>query len=71
MQAASAQTRLTPTAPIAQVAVRPAGPVPNQTTTEQVSQGQPTGLRLLQLEEWEDGHLYNENPLSSIHYAIE
>lgn len=71
MQAASAQTRLTPTAPIAQVAARPAGPVPNQTTTEQVSQGQPTGLRLLQLEEWEDGHLYNENPPSSIHYAVE
>jgi hypothetical protein len=57
-------------APIAQmVAARPAGPFPNHTTTEHVLQSQP-GLRLLQLEEWEEGHLYNENPSSSIHYAV-
>jgi hypothetical protein len=49
----------------------PAGPGPKHATTEQVLQSQPTGLRLLQLEEWEDGHLYNENPPSSIHYAVE
>jgi hypothetical protein len=71
MQAVSACPSHLPAAPITPVAARPAGPVPNHTTTEQVSQSQPTGLRLLQLEEWEDGHLYNENPLSSIHYAVE
>ena len=72
MQVVSAHPAHSTAAPIAQmVAARPACPVPNHTTTEQVSQSQPTGLRLLQLEEWEDGHLYNENPLSSIHYAVE
>jgi hypothetical protein len=71
MQAVSAHPDRSTAAPITQVAARPASPGPNHTTTEQVLQSQPTGLRLLQLEEWEDGHLYNENPPSSIHYAVE
>jgi hypothetical protein len=71
MQAVGAHPSHLSAALIAQVAARPAGPVPNHTTTKQVSQSQPTGLRLLQLEEWEDGRLYIEDPPSSIYYTIE
>ncbi|KAM0714703.1 hypothetical protein Q7P37_009720 [Cladosporium fusiforme] len=70
-QAADAEPCHSSAAPIAQVAARSADPAPNHTVTQRASQSQPMGLRLLQLEECEEGHMYNENPPSSIHYTLE